>query len=441
MFKAKVSICIVFILLLITNLKAQENSPYSRFGVGNLYSGYPVNLAGYGGLTAASEGPTMLNYANPASYGSLQLTTLSTGVYFNDTYLTSMSPSGGTTSQGFQSGSLTNLCLAFPVIKGHWGASFGLVPYSTQAYSVAQLDNPSVGYNSYNSFQDSGSLYKFYVGNGFQFKLDTFNRINIGFNVAYLFGTLSQSDELAFVDTFNAYNSQNAVTKTMGGVVVQGGFQYLKGFKNGARLVFGVQGSLKTSVPGYTTNVWDRWVFQDIGNNGVKDTIEGVYNQRGSMVLPATIDVGIVYDNPSHFTIGFNWDYTDWSQFSSFGETTDDPNVSLIPSWRVAIGGQLLPDAKNYQSYFKTIRYSAGFYVEQTDLDINGMPIIQKAFTLGASFPLTHGPLFTRFSSLNLALEVGQRGTIQNSLLREDYFTLSVGLTLNDLWFQKRKFE
>jgi len=44
------------------------------------------------------------------------------------------------------------------------------------------------------------------------------------------------------------------------------------------------------------------------------------------------------------------------------------------------------------------------------------------------------------FSNLNLGLEYGQRGTTNSGLIQENFFKLSIGLSLNDQWFVKRKF-
>lgn len=456
MSKIKIGLFVAFLLLFTSFVKAQINSPYSRFGVGNLNPDYPVELAGYGGLSAASEGPTMLNYANPASFASLQLTTFSFGVYGSLYSLSSPPPNQ--TSQSFQDGTLTNLCLGFPIVKGHWGASFGLMPYSREGYSIANLSSTSSNLNPnntslanipyYNSFDDTGNLYKFYVGNAVQIRLDTFDRINIGISASYLFGTFSQSDDLAFVDTFNSYNSQHMETKTIGGIVLQEGVQYIKGLKSGARLVFGAYGNLQSNVSGRVTNIWDRFVFQDVGNGGIKDTINGTYNSKGAMVMPASINVGIVYDDPTHFTLGVNYDYTYWSKFSSFGDTGIVP---LTNSWRAAIGGQWLPDFKDYHHYWKIVKYNLGFYYEKTDLQFNSgsagsitgpyTGVDQFAVTMGVSLPLTKGPLYTRYSVLNFAVEMGQRGFLSKNPLREQYITFSLGLTLNDLWFVKRKFD
>jgi hypothetical protein len=50
-------------------------------------------------------------------------------------------------------------------------------------------------------------------------------------------------------------------------------------------------------------------------------------------------------------------------------------------------------------------------------------------------------PLRNRKSSFNLAIEAGRRGTLENSMIRENYMFLSFSVTLHDFWFMKRKFD
>ena len=45
------------------------------------------------------------------------------------------------------------------------------------------------------------------------------------------------------------------------------------------------------------------------------------------------------------------------------------------------------------------------------------------------------------FSKIDVGLEVGVRGTTYFNLVRENYFNLSVGLSLSDKWFKKRKID
>jgi len=43
------------------------------------------------------------------------------------------------------------------------------------------------------------------------------------------------------------------------------------------------------------------------------------------------------------------------------------------------------------------------------------------------------------FSNINLGFELGKRGMASENLIEEKYFKINIGLSLNDLWFQKRK--
>ena len=59
---------------------------------------------------------------------------------------------------------------------------------------------------------------------------------------------------------------------------------------------------------------------------------------------------------------------------------------------------------------------------------------------LGISFGLGL-PLGNRLSNLNLGFEYGKKGTTDNGLLEENYFNVRLSLSLNDLWFKKRKID
>src|SRR5437870_3186044 len=69
--------------------QANINSPYSRYGIGDLqFSGFSRNL-GMGGLGIGVATPYNLNVTNPASYAALSLTTFEGGVRGNMTRLKS----------------------------------------------------------------------------------------------------------------------------------------------------------------------------------------------------------------------------------------------------------------------------------------------------------------------------------------------------------------
>jgi hypothetical protein len=49
-------------------------------------------------------------------------------------------------------------------------------------------------------------------------------------------------------------------------------------------------------------------------------------------------------------------------------------------------------------------------------------------------------PLTGTFSNVNIGLEFGKRGTTAANLVEENYANVSVSFSLNERWFEKRKF-
>jgi len=67
---------------------------------------------------------------------------------------------------------------------------------------------------------------------------------------------------------------------------------------------------------------------------------------------------------------------------------------------------------------------------------IKGIPIDYRALTMGVGIPLK-GVV----SVINTSLEFGQNGTMKRDLFRENFVTLSLDLSLRDLWFRKRQYD
>ena len=81
---------IIGLVCFLTPTQAQINSPFSRYGLGNeVYNNQNAASQGMGGFTTAytssmngSYGQSV-NFNNPASYGSIYLTTFDLGVNIN----------------------------------------------------------------------------------------------------------------------------------------------------------------------------------------------------------------------------------------------------------------------------------------------------------------------------------------------------------------------
>lgn len=65
---------------MITHIKAQENSPYSRYGLGDIVPSQNTINRAMGGISAAYHDYQSINFTNPASYANISLVTYDLGL-------------------------------------------------------------------------------------------------------------------------------------------------------------------------------------------------------------------------------------------------------------------------------------------------------------------------------------------------------------------------
>jgi hypothetical protein len=85
--------------------------------------------------------------------------------------------------------------------------------------------------------------------------------------------------------------------------------------------------------------------------------------------------------------------------------------------------------------YYQRINYRAGFTFEQSYLEINQTRINDFGISFGVGLPMKKSR-----STINIAVELGTQGTTQNNLVKENYMRLTIGTSLQERWFLKRKF-
>ena len=110
-------------------------------------------------------------------------------------------------------------------------------------------------------------------------------------------------------------------------------------------------------------------------------------------------------------------------------------NATYEDASSLSIGGFFIPKYDSFGSYWKRIVYRAGLRLEQTGLVVNNESINEIGMSFGVGLPV--GRLF---SNANVALEFGRRGTTASNLVQENFFNVKISLSLNDRWFEKRKF-
>ena len=105
-------------------------------------------------------------------------------------------------------------------------------------------------------------------------------------------------------------------------------------------------------------------------------------------------------------------------------------------SIRYSLGGFFIPNYNSFSKYYKRVVYRGGLRYENTGLVLQNKSITDFAGTFGLGLPLGG-----TFSNINIGLEIGKRGTKYYNLVEENYVNISVGLSLSDKWFVKRKYD
>ena len=116
----------------IANSQVTIQSPYSKFGVGNIKGSLLPQLRAMGGISTAVGKHTFfnnINMQNPASYATINATTLDLGLTGSYTEL-----KNANLSETSFNGNIAHVALAFPVSKSS-ALSFGILPYSELGYN------------------------------------------------------------------------------------------------------------------------------------------------------------------------------------------------------------------------------------------------------------------------------------------------------------------
>ena len=415
------------------------NSPYSRFGLGELqYAGFVHNVA-MGGIYAALQNDTTapfnINTSNPASLASTQLTVFDLGMKSNTTRLE-------TTDKKFTSNrsALSYMALAFPVAKW-WGASFGLLPYSNVGYKIYDKQEDSlIGTVNY-SYEGEGGINQAYLGNGFKIK-----NLYLGVNASYLFGDLDYFSRDSFPKATNSINTKVSQSTRVSDLYYSFGMQYRKSLKKNWSLTLGGTFSSQTNISVQKTIFAANYV-NNFGVEVIKDTVIDTL-LKDAVRIPMMFGGGLVLKKGDKWLFGFDYSMQKWSDFNSFGQ-----QGLLKDSRRMAMGIQFTPSksAGTKEPYLKKISYRAGFRYTDTYLELKNTGLTDVAFTFGAGFPLRKLRILTDSekdleqkysqSAINVGFEIGQRGTTDNQLIRERYINAFISFTLNDKWFIKRKYD
>ena len=423
---------------------AQENSPYSRYGLGDLAPNHNIFTRGMGGISAGVVDYQSINFVNPATLASLTNTIFDIGTEADFRTLKSTSPVKKFTSANSL---FSYLQLGFPIATEKmrkkdisWGMSFGLKPVTKINYKIESRSRITAIDSAYTLYEGSGGLNQAFIGTGIKIK-----GLSFGINAGYMFGNKDYSTKRILLnDTVEYYKSNTANQTTLGGFFISGGLQYEVVLNKDKKkevpkvLRFGAYGNLQQKLNAKRNDIVETFNYDA---NSATYRIDSVYEKKdvkGTVEYPSTLGFGFSYSD-EHWMFGADYEMSNWSNYRYYGQADQVQN-----NWVVRAGGQYYPAkvGTSVKKYFNFVKYRAGFFYGPDYIKTNNSRP-EYGFTLGTGMPLTSLQRISytnEYVMLNTALEIGGRGDKKTNV-RENMVRFSIGVSMNARWFRKLRYD
>ena len=154
------------------------------------------------------------------------------------------------------------------------------------------------------------------------------------------------------------------------------------------------------------------------------------------LILPSKFSFGAGIGEPRKWFIGGEYTSQKTSNFSNVLYSSIDTKFEDAST--ISFGGFYIPNYNALNGYFTRVVYRAGIRSEKTGLNINNESIKEFGISFGVGLPVGDIRLF---SNANLGFEIGKRGTTNSNLIKENFVNFQLSLSLNDRWFNKRKYD
>jgi len=406
-------------------------SPYSIYGIGDISKEGTAFNKSMGGTGIATRNRRFINYLNPAAVTARDSLSFMAdfGLVQNNTVFRQ-----GDVKSGHNTFNIYDFILSFPIYRSS-AFMVGITPYSDVGYDFSSIEkNPEIIGNTGNIAYDSygtGSVYQAFIGAGVTF----WKRLSLGAEAIYYFGNLDKITNMNYSDdSFRSLNSGSEIT--VRGVTGKFGLQYEQKLGGDVSMIIGATYRMGTDMNGYAKN------FRYATQSSVTDSLRHTVDTLGAegMRFGDEIGVGISVKGGERWSAEFNYLRSDWTKsgfenvqgFAVSGSSKFSSTVSQ--SFRA--GFEFVPNRNDIRYYLKKCSYRFGAYYDQAYYKMDGNNVNSMGITLGMTLPV-----YQLYNGISLGVDIGQRASTRNNMIRERYATFVIGFNIHDLWFRKLQYE
>ena len=417
-YKVLISACLVWMMAIEIAAQTSTNSPYTRYGFGQLSDQSFGNSQAMGGISYGLRNGLQVNASNPASYSAVDSLTF---IFDAGMSLQNANFKEGNVKINAKNSSVDYIAMQFRLAKG-LGFSAGFLPYSNVGYNMNKTNKVTTDEHgnttaANQAYVGDGGLQQVYVGLGYQ----VFKGLSIGTNFSYLYGDITHTASTTFSNS-NAYSSSRSHKIDVSDYKLDFGLQYTRKLKEKHVLNLGAIYSFghELNSTGY------EYLEKFSGNTVVTQSVDTIKN---AFALPHTFGLGATYVYDNKLTVGLDYTLQKWEDVKFFNKDGAFQNRS-----KISVGAEYLPNPIG-RSYFSNIRYRVGAYYSSPYAKIDGKDG-NREYGVSFGFGL---PLFMSKSILNISGQYVKVAPKLKGMLEENYLRINIGLTFNEQWFMKWK--
>ena len=419
----KHTLCALLLTMVTGMAIAQNNtnSPYTRYGYGDLSDQSFGNSKAMGGIAFGLRDGAQINPLNPASYTAIDSLTF---LFEGGVSLQNMNISGSGVKLNAKNSSFDYLAMQFR-LHPRIAMSIGLLPFSNVGYSVSdsKVDN---GVSQTRSFTGDGGLHQLYGGIG----VKVLKNLSLGVNASYFWGDITRTRTIIYPATSESYSYIQQMGVSISDYKLDFGAQYTLDLSKKHSMTIGAVFSPKHKLNNdYTVTTQ----VSTTNSNNLDATLE----------LPNTFGVGFTYNYDKRLTVGADYSLQQWSK-TKFGVNTSDDAVredfnetyTYCNRHKVSVGAEYIPNLMG-RSYLSHIKYRLGAYYTTPYYKIGGKEATRE-YGVTAGFGL---PVPRSRSILSISGQFVRISGQESAFVNENIFRVSIGLTFNERWFFKRRVE
>lgn len=392
------------------------NSPYTRYGYGQLADLGSGHSKGMGGVAYALRDKSQINFVNPASYTAVDSLTF---IFDGGVSLQNTNFNDGTLKQNAKNSSFDYISMMFRASE--WcGISIGLLPYSNIGYNIGEYREDADFEESSESvaYYGTGGLHQLYAGVGFKI----LKNLSVGANFSYLWGDVTHNNVLAFPNNSSIYTQTTSEETKIHSYKLDIGLQYTLQLDKKNDLTIGAVYS-----PGHNlNNSGTRQTLLGNDTYGYTSSTTDLHRQTG---IPTTIGGGVAYRYDNRLTVAADVMHQMWSDVTFLGQKN-----ALCDLTRVSVGAEMVPNHMG-RSYLAHVRYRLGAFYSLPYYKVAGVrPTKEYGVTAGFGFPM-----WGNRSRVNVSAQYVRTQASRDMFLDENTFRICIGVTFNERWFFKRR--